>query len=255
MKIKKLAGRGAAYTVSEKRFLVNNVRVIKPVLEGGWEKVHGMHISMYSHKNKTVDSSRCCFMTLYQMKCPSGDPGMATEVCNAKMAWLHILAKIRCATGSSDNETDQSDSDDDVVETQELLEGESMAQSMPSTMTTKKVIELDNESVSGSDTDMSAFENPFKRAKNVSSPPKITSSSFSLSSSVNTVERKKVIMQAKKTLEGKTISYSCLYKKPTKMENSMFFIMQQQMKQRKDNKVAREQQLILDQIEQEATER
>eukprot|EP00957_Ditylum_brightwellii_P008937 676475-Ditylum_brightwellii.AAC.1 len=134
---------------------------------------------MYSHKNRTVESLRCCFTTLHWMKCPSGDPGMVAEVCNAKMAWLHICAKSECTTGSSDDEADKLASDDDVVETQELLGGESMAQTIPSITTPKKVIKLDNESGSGSNTDMLAFEKPFKRAKNVISPPKKKSSSFS----------------------------------------------------------------------------
>eukprot|EP00957_Ditylum_brightwellii_P121696 9281328-Ditylum_brightwellii.AAC.1 len=91
------------------------------------------------------------------MKCPSGDPGMAVEVCDVKKVRLHIHAKSKCATGSSDKEMDKEASDDEEVEdnnSQELLGGAAMAQTMPSIMTAKKVIELDNESGSGSYADM-----------------------------------------------------------------------------------------------------
>eukprot|EP00957_Ditylum_brightwellii_P211764 15366575-Ditylum_brightwellii.AAC.2 len=71
MKSKKSAGSSAAYTVAEKHFLVTNIGLVKPVLEGGWEKVHDMHISMYDHKNRTVESLRHFFTTFHQMKCPS----------------------------------------------------------------------------------------------------------------------------------------------------------------------------------------
>eukprot|EP00957_Ditylum_brightwellii_P047837 3633572-Ditylum_brightwellii.AAC.1 len=178
--------------VAEKRILVNNVDVLKPVSEGGWEKEHAMYISMYSHKNRTVESLQHCFMALHWVKCPSGDPGMAVEVRDAKMTWLHLREKSKCATGSSDKEMDKEASDDEEVEgSQELLGGEAKAQTMPFLMTAKKAIELDNESGSGSNTDLSAFEKSFKRAKNVSALPKKKSSSFSVSSLVNTVERKK----------------------------------------------------------------
>eukprot|EP00957_Ditylum_brightwellii_P053628 4063532-Ditylum_brightwellii.AAC.1 len=95
-------------------------------------------------------------------------------------------------------------------------------------MTAKKcIVKLDNNSSSGSNTDISSVEHPFKKVKNC----------------------------AKKSLEGKTISYSFQYKKPAEMENSIFFIIQHQMKQKNDNKAAREKQLILAQMEREATER
>eukprot|EP00957_Ditylum_brightwellii_P210783 15365392-Ditylum_brightwellii.AAC.1 len=237
MKSKKSAGRSAAFTVAEKRFLVNNVDLVKPVSEEGWEKVHGMHISMYGHKNRTAESLRRCFTTLHRMKCPSGDPGMPVEVHNAKMACLHIRAKSKCATGSSDDESEKEGSDNDEEEddnSQELLGGAAMEQTIPSMMTAKKgVIKLDSNS--GSDSDISAFEKPFKKAKNVSELPKRKSSSFSVPSSINTVERK--------------------HKKPAEIKNNMFFIMQQQVKQRKDNKAAREQHIILSQMEREAKER
>eukprot|EP00957_Ditylum_brightwellii_P128520 9802725-Ditylum_brightwellii.AAC.1 len=71
MKSKKSARRGAAYMVAEECFLVNNAGLVKLVLEGGWEKVHGMHISIYGHKTRTVESLQRCFMTLHWMKCPS----------------------------------------------------------------------------------------------------------------------------------------------------------------------------------------
>eukprot|EP00957_Ditylum_brightwellii_P131618 10038144-Ditylum_brightwellii.AAC.1 len=41
------------------------------------------------------------------MKFPSGNPGMPVEVCNAKMVWLYIHAERKCATGTSDEESEK----------------------------------------------------------------------------------------------------------------------------------------------------
>eukprot|EP00957_Ditylum_brightwellii_P128186 9776594-Ditylum_brightwellii.AAC.2 len=51
---RKTSGRGAAYTTAEKHFLVSNAAIILPILESGWDKVHGMHIELYGAKNRTV---------------------------------------------------------------------------------------------------------------------------------------------------------------------------------------------------------
>eukprot|EP00957_Ditylum_brightwellii_P089267 6797215-Ditylum_brightwellii.AAC.1 len=59
---------------------------------------------------------------------------------------------------------------------------------------------------------------------------------------------------ARKLLEGKRISYPCQIKKPN-IESSMFYILQQQMKQRKDNKATREQQLIIACMDHDSIER
>eukprot|EP00957_Ditylum_brightwellii_P198287 15109912-Ditylum_brightwellii.AAC.1 len=103
-----------------------------------------------------------------------------------------------------------------------------MAQTMHSMMAaTKDVIDLENnnDSCSSLGSDMLALiQRPTKKLKNSSEVAKKKSSSFS----------------AKKSLEGKTISYSHQYKKPVEMEDIMFFIMQQQMKHQDNNKAARE---------------
>eukprot|EP00957_Ditylum_brightwellii_P180765 13771106-Ditylum_brightwellii.AAC.1 len=50
-------GRGAAYTSTEKRSLVTNIGIglLKSVSEGHWERVYSMHLSVYEHKNQTVE--------------------------------------------------------------------------------------------------------------------------------------------------------------------------------------------------------
>eukprot|EP00957_Ditylum_brightwellii_P015917 1198567-Ditylum_brightwellii.AAC.1 len=133
-----------------------------------WKTINTMHGWVYNTHKAVHRAIKRLLWCLYQQaaNCPSGDPGMVAEGCNAKMAWLHIHAKSECAIGSSDNEMDKLAGDDDVVKNQELFGGESMAHTMTSIMTTKKVTELDNESGSSSNTDMSAFEKLFKRAKN-----------------------------------------------------------------------------------------
>eukprot|EP00957_Ditylum_brightwellii_P156429 11905476-Ditylum_brightwellii.AAC.1 len=55
---KKTSGRGAAYTTTEKHLLVSNVGIVLPILELGWDRVHGMHIKLYGAKNRTVESLR-----------------------------------------------------------------------------------------------------------------------------------------------------------------------------------------------------
>eukprot|EP00957_Ditylum_brightwellii_P168511 12826750-Ditylum_brightwellii.AAC.1 len=184
------------------------------------------------------------------MKCPSGNPGVPVKVCNMKMVWLHIHAKSECTTESSDEESEKEEGSDDKEEDEKLqdLLGPAMTQTTPFAMTANKgVINLEN----NNNSEAASTE----KSKNSSKAAKKKSLFFSVSSSINSVERKRVIAQAKKSLEGKAISYSCQYKKPAEMENSTFFAIQQQMKQQKDDKAAREQQLMLAQMEREATER
>jgi len=83
---KKTSGRGAAYTPAEKRFLVSNVGIVKPISEGGWDRVRAMHLSVYAKKNRTVESLCHCFATLRSCKAPSGDPTIPMEVREAKLA-------------------------------------------------------------------------------------------------------------------------------------------------------------------------
>eukprot|EP00957_Ditylum_brightwellii_P150172 11435862-Ditylum_brightwellii.AAC.2 len=63
-----------------------------------------------------------------------------------------------------------------------------------------------------------------------------------------------MMAKAKKTLEGKTIFYPQNIPKANTMDTSLFFILQQQLKQREDEKAAREQQLLLAHIECKASE-
>eukprot|EP00957_Ditylum_brightwellii_P091133 6938791-Ditylum_brightwellii.AAC.1 len=58
-------------------------------------------------------------------------------------------------------------------------------------------------------------------------------------------EKKKLMKQAEKTLEGKTISYPCTFKKPDSIEISMLCLLQQQMHQQEEDKATREQQLLM----------
>eukprot|EP00957_Ditylum_brightwellii_P008182 619320-Ditylum_brightwellii.AAC.1 len=51
-------------------------------------------------------------------------------------------------------------------------------------------------------------------------------------------KKKKLMKQAKKALEGKTISYPCSFKKPDSIETSMLFLLQQQMCQQEEDKRA-----------------
>eukprot|EP00957_Ditylum_brightwellii_P141221 10759585-Ditylum_brightwellii.AAC.1 len=98
---KKTSGRGAAYTTAEKCFLVTNMAIILPMSGLGWDKVHGMHIKLYGAKNRTVESLKRYFTNMHSTKAPSGDPAIAQEIREAKMAWLQIWAKSECSTGLS----------------------------------------------------------------------------------------------------------------------------------------------------------
>eukprot|EP00957_Ditylum_brightwellii_P053928 4085337-Ditylum_brightwellii.AAC.1 len=62
---KKTSGRGAAYTTAEKCFLVSNVDIVLPILELGWDRVHGMHIKLYGANNRTVESLWRCFTNMH----------------------------------------------------------------------------------------------------------------------------------------------------------------------------------------------
>eukprot|EP00957_Ditylum_brightwellii_P198925 15162363-Ditylum_brightwellii.AAC.1 len=139
------------------------------------------------------------------MKCPSGNPGMPVEVCNTKMVWLHTCAKSKCTTGSSDEESEKEEGSNDKEKDERLqdLLGPAMTQTIPSMITTNKgVIDLDNNSNSGSDSDMLAFiQRPTKKSKNSSKSEKKKSLPSLVSSLINSVVRKNVIVQDKKSLE------------------------------------------------------
>eukprot|EP00957_Ditylum_brightwellii_P180638 13760446-Ditylum_brightwellii.AAC.1 len=66
------------------------VGVVLHVSESGWERVHVMHITVYSKKNWTVESLRWCFTNLHCTKAPSGNPLILQEVEEAKITWLQI---------------------------------------------------------------------------------------------------------------------------------------------------------------------
>eukprot|EP00957_Ditylum_brightwellii_P194001 14775076-Ditylum_brightwellii.AAC.1 len=82
---KKTSGRGAAYTSVEKRFLMLNVRIVKPISEGRWERMHSMHLSVYVNKNQTVESLCQSFTTLHCTKAPFGDPSLPVKVRETKL--------------------------------------------------------------------------------------------------------------------------------------------------------------------------
>eukprot|EP00957_Ditylum_brightwellii_P006619 502406-Ditylum_brightwellii.AAC.1 len=124
------------------------------------------------------------------MKCPSGNPGMPVEVRNMKMVWLHIQLRVDAPLGP-------------VMKSQRKKK---------EAMTKKKMNVL------------AFIRRPTEKSKNSSKAAKKKSLFFLVSTSINSVEGKRVIAQAKKLLEGKAISYSCQYKKPAEIENIMFFI-------------------------------
>eukprot|EP00957_Ditylum_brightwellii_P023310 1759546-Ditylum_brightwellii.AAC.1 len=112
--------------------------IILLILESGWDRVHGMHIKLYDAKNRTVESLRCCFTNMHRTKAPSGNPAIAQEIREAKMAWLQIWAKSECSTGSSEESVSESEEEEDKDEDmlQELL-APHMAQTIPSLLAKK----------------------------------------------------------------------------------------------------------------------
>eukprot|EP00957_Ditylum_brightwellii_P082054 6239453-Ditylum_brightwellii.AAC.1 len=160
---KKASGRGTMYTPVKKPFLVLNVGIVKPISEGGWDRVHAIHLSVYAKKNRTVESLCRCFTNLRSCKAPSGDPTIPVEIC----------ARTKCGTGSSKEEEDYDDmvgaeEEEDEDGSQELL-GPNMVQTLPTpSKKGKEVIKVEHEdsSMSEDSTDMSAFKAlPFKKAK------------------------------------------------------------------------------------------
>eukprot|EP00957_Ditylum_brightwellii_P088727 6756651-Ditylum_brightwellii.AAC.1 len=113
---KKSSRRGVAYTTAKKHLLVTNMSIIFPILELGWERVHGMHIDLYGGKNLTVESLRHCFTNIHCTKVPSGDPVIVQEIREAQMMWLQIQAKSECLTGSSEESVLESKEEDDKEE-------------------------------------------------------------------------------------------------------------------------------------------
>eukprot|EP00957_Ditylum_brightwellii_P188155 14324152-Ditylum_brightwellii.AAC.1 len=154
---KKTSGRGSAYTTTEKCFLVSNVSIILPILELGWDKMHGMHIKLYGAKIRTVESLRHCFTNMHQTNAPSSDPAIAQEIREAKMAWLQIWAKSECSTELNKESVSESKDKEDGMELQELLASH-MVQTIPSLSAKKKVIELDKDKSSKSESNLSVFE-------------------------------------------------------------------------------------------------
>eukprot|EP00957_Ditylum_brightwellii_P097414 7419436-Ditylum_brightwellii.AAC.1 len=136
---KKTSGRGATYITTEKHLLVSNMGVALPVFESGWDRVHGKKIKLYGAKNRTVESLRCCFTNMHRIKAPSGDPAIAQEISEAKMAWLQIWAELECSTGSSEESVLESEEEEDKKEDmlQELLAPHIM-QTIPSFLAKKK---------------------------------------------------------------------------------------------------------------------
>eukprot|EP00957_Ditylum_brightwellii_P105904 8077192-Ditylum_brightwellii.AAC.1 len=64
-----------------------------------------------------------------------------------------------------------------------------------------------------------------------------------------------MMAKAKKSLEGKTNSYPRNFSEANMVDSPLFFIFEQQMKQRENEKAMREQQLLLDCMGREASER
>eukprot|EP00957_Ditylum_brightwellii_P095201 7250710-Ditylum_brightwellii.AAC.1 len=149
---KRASGRGVVYTPAKKCFLVLNVGIVKPILEGGWDRVHTMHLSIHAKKNWTVEPLHCCFTNLWSCKAPSGDPTIPVKVREAKLAWVQIHVKMECSTRSSDEEEDGDMFGEDVDEeeededgSQELL-GPNIAQTLPTPFKKgKEVIEVEHE--------------------------------------------------------------------------------------------------------------
>eukprot|EP00957_Ditylum_brightwellii_P035552 2695487-Ditylum_brightwellii.AAC.2 len=158
------------------------------------------------------------------------------------MVWLQIQAKSECSTRSYEESVLESKKEDDKEEDISLeLIAPHMVQTIPSLSSKKKsVIKLEDKS-GNSESDISVFvAKLFKRLKKetlVSKPATKTSKDkavadkaelLTVASSVLVSDKKKLIKQAKKMLEGKATSYTCSFKKPD-METSMLCILQQQM--------------------------
>eukprot|EP00957_Ditylum_brightwellii_P203568 15335221-Ditylum_brightwellii.AAC.1 len=185
---------------------------------------------------------------------------MPLEVCEAKMAWLHIRAKTECSTGFSNEEEEGGhfggDEDEEEEDGLHVLLGPHMAQTLH-TLSKKDIIKVKsrgNSSDSEESADMSAFKtHPFKKSevgdkKKVAGKlgkKKATKIEEKVSSKVSSVESaaldKSMMVKAKKSLEGRMISYPQNLPKANMMDSSLFFILQQQMKQREDEKTAKEQ--------------
>eukprot|EP00957_Ditylum_brightwellii_P056459 4279390-Ditylum_brightwellii.AAC.1 len=120
---KKASGKGAAYTTAKKYLLVTNIGIVLPILESGWDKVHGMHNKLYGAKNRTVESLRRCFTITHWTKAPSSDPIIAQKIREVKMTWLQIWAKSECSSRLSKESVSESKGKEDNVEDmlQELL--------------------------------------------------------------------------------------------------------------------------------------
>eukprot|EP00957_Ditylum_brightwellii_P002803 215400-Ditylum_brightwellii.AAC.1 len=198
---------------------------------------------------------------------------MSEEIREAKLAWLQIRAKSECSTGSSDDNSvfveEKGDNNNNNVDNklQDLL-ALNMAQTigmLSAKKTTKKLaIELVNEEPdSESDSsDSAVVKRPVKKAKTgkvarkakKSVEKQVEQKTYHSSVASSAPNQRKLMAQARKLLEGKTILYPCQTKKMD-MEPSMFYIIQQQMKQREDNKVTREKQLLIARMECESSKR
>eukprot|EP00957_Ditylum_brightwellii_P159776 12161511-Ditylum_brightwellii.AAC.1 len=183
---------------------------------------------------------------MHQTKVPSGNPAIAQEIREAKS----VLES-----------EEKEDKEEDLL--QELLVPH-MTQAIFSLLAKKKAIELDEDKLCDSESNISAFKaKPFKQLKKEApaAKPAVKKSNKAVANktelllvalSVLMSEKKKLMKQTKKTLEGKTSSYPCSFKKPD-METSMLCILQQQMRQWEENKATREQQLLMAYMERESS--
>lgn len=103
--------RGKGFTKGEVDHLLEIVEDIIPIGPSSWERVLERHVLLYPNLDRTKDSLRKKFASLYNNKTPTGDPKCPANVRKAKHIYRLIQDKMELTDGDGSDEDYEEDED------------------------------------------------------------------------------------------------------------------------------------------------
>lgn len=119
--------RGKGFSKGEIDHLLEIIEDICPIGPGPWERVAERHILLYPNLDRTKDSLRKKFASLYNNKIPTGDPRCPANVRKAKHIYRAIQEKMELTDGGGSDDDYEDEEEDDDNEDEEEEEGEEEA--------------------------------------------------------------------------------------------------------------------------------
>lgn len=110
------APRGKSFTTSELESLLEIIEDILPVGPNEWEAVLARHVTRYPDMERTKESIKRKFSSLYNAKKPTGDPTCPPTVRSAKRIYNMIKEKMDFSDGESGFDEEEEEGNEEELD-------------------------------------------------------------------------------------------------------------------------------------------